>query len=94
MPFGTSRLDFVRVSISFVFVPPGLCHVFVHIGWHVAWVNRKMLGSKGCREDEMYLINVTAYQVSMFDTCHVVLYLCTVPVPIEPPMHPNLVACR
>ena len=54
---------------------------FFTAGWHAAWVNRKKVGSKDRREDEMFLTNVTAYQVSMHDTCHVVLYVRTVPSP-------------
>ena len=52
-------------------------HVFT-AGWHAAWVNRKKVGSKDRREDEMFLTNVTA---SMHDTCHIVLYGRTVTVP-------------
>ena len=46
---------------------------------HAAWVNHKKVGSQDRREDEMLLTYVTAYQVSMHDTCHVVLYVRTVP---------------
>ena len=52
---------------------------FFTAGWHAAWVKRKKVGSKDRREDEMFLTNVTAYQVSMHDTCHVVLYVRTIP---------------
>ena len=51
---------------------------FFTAGWHAAWVNRKKVGSKDRPEDEMFLTNVTAYQVSMHDTCHIVLYVHTV----------------
>ena len=56
----------------------GATHFFT-AGLHAAWVNRKKVGSKDRREDEMFLTNVTAYQVSMHDTCHFVLYVRTVP---------------
>ena len=72
---------------SMPFVSPfGFCcwgrvtHFFT-AGWHAAGVNRKKVGSKDCREGEMFLTNVTAYQVSMHDTCHYVLYGRTVTVP-------------
>ena len=54
---------------------------FFTAGWHAAWVNRKKVGSKDRREDEMFLTNVTAYQVCMHDTCHFVLYGRTVTIP-------------
>ena len=54
---------------------------FFTAGWSAACVNRKKVGSKDRREDEMYLTNVTAYQVCMHDKCHYVLYGRTVIVP-------------
>ena len=51
---------------------------FFTASWHSARVNRKKVASKDRREDEMFLTNVTAYQVSMHDRCHVVLYVRTV----------------
>ena len=51
---------------------------FFTAGWHAAWVNPKKVGNKDRRQDEMFLDNVTAYQISMHDACHVVLYVRTV----------------
>ena len=52
---------------------------FFTAGWHAVRVNRKKVGSKDRREDEMFLTNEAAYEISMHDTCHVVLYVRTVP---------------
>ena len=65
----------------FLFLLLGRVTHFCTAGWHAAWVNRKKVGSKDRREDEMYLTNVTAYQVCMHDKCHYVLYGRTVTVP-------------
>ena len=57
-------------SMSFVshffFLFLGRATHFCTAGWHAAWVNRKKPGSKDRREDEMYLTNVTAYQVCLW----------------------------
>ena len=63
---------------------------FFTSGWHAAWVNRKKVGNKDHREDEMFLTNVTTYQSSMHDTCHVVLYVRTVPNAHEAAHPPQL----
>ena len=49
----------------FLFLFRGRATHFCTARWHAAWVNRKKPGSKDRREDEMYLTNVTAYQVCM-----------------------------
>ena len=64
---------------AFCFCFWGRAKHFFTAGWHAAWVNRTKVGSKDRREDEMFLTNVTAYEVSMHDTSHVVLYFRTVP---------------
>ena len=46
--------------------------------WHATSVNHKKVGNKDHSEDEMYLTNVTAYEISKHDTSHFVLYLCAV----------------
>ena len=80
-------LCFLMSPTSIPFVSPfcfcfrGHATHFFTTGWHAAMVNLKKVGSKARREDEMFLTNVTAYQVSMHDTCHVVLYGRTVTVP-------------
>ena len=79
MPFDVSHVDAVRFTFCFCFW--GRATHFFTAGWHAAWVNRKKVGSKDRREDEMYLTNVTAYQVCMHDTRHDVLYGRTVTVP-------------
>ena len=64
--------------------PTSMSFVATHFctaGWHTAWVNRKKVGSKDRREDEMSLTSVTAYKVSMHDKCHYVIYGRTVTVP-------------
>ena len=81
---GVRVLCFLMSPTSMPFVSPfcscflGRATHFLTAGWHAAWVNRKV-GSKDRQEDEMFLTNVTAYQVSMHDACHVVLYVRTVP---------------
>ena len=67
MPFGS----------PFCFCLWGRATHFFTAGWHATWLNRKKVGSKDRREDEMFLTNMAA--VSMHDTCHVVLYVRTVP---------------
>ena len=67
--------------LPFCFCFWGRATHFVIARWHTAWVNRKKVVGKDRREDEMFLTNVTAYQVSMHDTCHVFLYGRTVTVP-------------
>ena len=78
-------LSMSPTSMSFVsqffFVFLGRATHFCTAGWHAAWVNRKKPGGKDRREDEMYLTNVTAYQVCMHDKCHYVPFRRTVPVP-------------
>ena len=82
---GVRVLCLLMSPTSMPFVSPfcfcfrGCTTHFFTAAWHSAWVNRKKVGSKDRREDEMFLTNVTAYQVSMHDTCHVVLYVRTVP---------------
>ena len=75
----TTSMSFVS---HFLFLLLGRATHFCTAGWHAAWVNRKKAGSKERREAEMYLTNVTAYQVCMHDKCHYVLYGRTVTVPI------------
>ena len=79
MPFDVPHVDVVRFTFFFSFwaVP----HIICTARWHAAWVNRKKPGSKDRREDEMYLTNVTTYQVCMHDKCHYVPFRRTVPVP-------------
>ena len=60
---------------------------FFTAGWHAAWVNRKKVGGKDHREEEMFLTNVTAYQVSMHDTRHV-FFVCS-----HRPQCPLLISC-
>ena len=80
MPLDVSHVDVVRFTF-FVSRFWGRATHFCTAGWHAAWVNRKKVGSKDRREDEMYLTNVTAYQVCMHDKCHYVLYGHTVTIP-------------
>ena len=77
MLFDASHVDAVCFAFLFLLLSRAT-HSFT-AGWHAAWVNRQKVGSKDRQEDEMFLTNVTAYQVSMHDTCHVVLYVRTVP---------------
>ena len=77
--FDVSHVDAVR--FAFLFLLLGRATHFFTSRWHAAWVNRKKVGSKDRKEDENFLTNVTAYQVSMHDTCHVVLYGRTVTIP-------------
>ena len=83
VPFDASHIHAIRFAFLFLLLGP--CHTLINnfftAGWHAAWVNRKKVGSKDRRQDEMLLTNVTAYQVSMHDTCHVVLCVRTVTVP-------------
>ena len=65
----------------FLFLLLGHATHFCTAGWHATWVNRKKVGSKDHREDEMYLTNVTAYQVCMHGKCHYVLFGRTLTVP-------------
>ena len=64
MPFDVPHVDVVRFTFFFLFL--GRATHFCTAGWHAAWVNRKKPGSKDRRDNEMYLTNVTAYQVCLW----------------------------
>ena len=72
-----------NVVSHFLFLLLGPRHTFLHSWVARSLFNRKKAGSKDRREAEMYLTNVTAYQVCMHDhdKCHYVLYGRTVTVP-------------
>ena len=81
MPLDVSQFHVVRFAF-FVSASGAVRHVHICTAeWHAAWVNHRKVGSKDRREDEMYLTNVTAYQVCMHDKCHYVLYGRTVTIP-------------
>ena len=80
MPLDVSHVDVVRFTFL-VSASGAVPHKFSTAGWHAAWVNRKKVGSKDRRKDEMYLTKVAAYQVCMHDKCHYVLYGRTVTAP-------------